>query len=524
VAGDDAVALDVAWRYRGAWRSAVIDRARIADARGLVGLAGQGFPITSASAGDVVRYLAAFESANRDYLPKILASRACGWCDDGRSFLWGTTAIGTDTRLQVDAGTASYARHFRAAGTLDGWRAAWDAAQPYPRVVLGVYASLAPMVLGMVPEASGFVVDWWGRTTGGKTTTLRLAASVWGCRRLVASWDTTGVGVERYAALAWCLPLILDDTKRAKDKEALAGMVYLVTGTQGRIRGSQDGGLRHTVDLRTVLLSTGEQAVTSYTEEAGARARTLSIEGLPFGVDSPAAREAGDLIDVATLDHHGHVGPAVVAYAIAHRESWPYWLARWRAVRDTYGAATGPAARAGQYLATLTIAAELAEAACGLTVHAGALAEAVRHAGASTASADVALAALRVTLDWTTAHAGCVHVPGSGPPPPRCIALLRRDDGVTILALNPREWAEAMERSGYSVPDVRAEWERRGWARLSQVRLGGRTEAHPRWLRLSPDCPLVAETYPDLPHPRRVEHREDADADGQIAEFRERYR
>lgn len=50
-----------------------------------------------------------------------------------------------------------------------------------PSLWLAIYAALLPPLMGLCPEIPGFTVDWSGTTSHGKTTALRLAASVWGC-------------------------------------------------------------------------------------------------------------------------------------------------------------------------------------------------------------------------------------------------------------------------------------------------------------------------------------------------------
>lgn len=490
LADGDSVSLDLAWRYRGSWRRAVVDRRVVADARAIVALAGQGFPVTSTSASDVVRYLAGYEAANREWLPLSRASRSIGWVGSS-SFLWGPVALGEPVRLHADEGTSSHARAYTDRGTLGGWMGMWTDTQPYPRVALAVYAALAPVVLGVVRDASGFVVDWAGRTSGGKSTALRLAASVWGAPALIQTWNTTAAGMERYAALHHCLPVITDDTQHARhDKERVANLIYLVTGTKGRLRASVDG-LRASHELRTVLLSTGESPATSFTEEAGARARTLTLIGMPMGPDHPEARRASERIEVGTGEHFGHVGPAFVRWLLDHPDRWPGIVERWRALRETHARESGPAGRAANYLATLTVAAELAEESVGLVVRRAALDEARACADASVDGADRALSAVHDMLAWLGSLSGSVYVAGSQQSPPReCVAVVQSTGRLVVNPVSLRDW---LRKQGHDPAGILTEWDRRGWTEHASTRAGGRSSPKFNGIRFTAACQPVSE-------------------------------
>jgi uncharacterized protein (DUF927 family) len=109
-------------------------------------------------------------------------------------------------------------------GTWEGWLAAVEAARPFPVVWLPLYAALVPPLMRFLPTLPNFILDLCGSTSQGKTTSLRLAASAWGSPDerdggLVRSWDNTRVWIERTAAFLGHLPLLLDDTKRARRAE-----------------------------------------------------------------------------------------------------------------------------------------------------------------------------------------------------------------------------------------------------------------------------------------------------------------
>lgn len=469
--------LEVAFDAGGRWARRVIPRDVAADARRIVPLAIDGLPVDSTTSGRLVAYLSAAEAHLVDVVPEVVAASSLGWVPGTRRFLWGATGIGEgpEVSLVTASGTEAHVAGFRRAGELARWVALLEACRPYPRIVLAVYAAASTCLLGIVPDAPGYVVDWSGETSAGKTTALLLGASVWGRPAdLVQTWDTTRTGVERLAALYRHLPTILDDTKQARDPEAVSGVVYQITGTRGRLRASVDG-LRATPALRTVLLSTGEAPVTSATQDAGARARVLSIRGSTFGVVSADARRVAERVAIEVLEHHGHLGPELVAW-LARRP--PAGLVeRWRAYRgDVELDASGAAGRASAYLATLRLVAHVIEAAIGWRVDEAALAEARRWAGVSILDADRPLAALVDVLDWIDANPGQV-ARGSSAELRELLAYAPGGESgaPTRLGIAWARVADRLSRAGYDPAQLRRQWTDRGWITSArwQPRIGG---------------------------------------------------
>ena len=247
--------LDLAWPtpYGTTWERRTVPRAIVADRRGLCGLAGFGAPVTSGNAAQLVSFEAAFEAVNADRLAPRQVVERMGWVDLGagaRAFVVGREVLGADgdpIELRPLDGADDVIAGWRTAGTLAEWRAAVEPAiAAYPVAGLLYLAALAsPLLepLGLAP----FMVDVAGETSHGKSTVLRLAASVWGDPAdgagVFGSWGATEAGLERTAATVGHLPLLLDDTQRAGGQRAadLARMLYLLASGQGKRRGSPDG-------------------------------------------------------------------------------------------------------------------------------------------------------------------------------------------------------------------------------------------------------------------------------------------
>lgn len=470
---------DLVWRNPGGagWTSRTYPRATLADSRALVRTARDGVPVDSTTAGALVRYLTAYEALNGERMPLAHCSSAMGWQgkEGALGFNWGTQCIGGEVRLQADGGKAQHASGYCSSGSLEEWRTeVWRRVEAYPRVVLGIYASLAPLVLGIVSNAPGFVIDWSGRSTGGKTTTLRVAASVWGDpARLIKSWSATTAAIEHLASFSAHLPTILDDTKEAKtNPDKVVRAVYQVTGTASKLRAHPDG-LRETASFRTVLLSTGEVPITSFGTDTGAAARVLPIRGFPFsGTSDDRSRQTADALNAATLEYYGTVGPAVVRYLLANRAGWEGLRILWESYREEVSSASaGPfVGRAAPYVASIRLAAELMQEATGVKAHAEALQLVLECALEGASTAERHRAALRDLWDYLGSRPD-LHDAREEERSSREV-MVRWDQGPpAVIARSLRRW---LDREGYQL-DVVEEWARLG---LLKVAPDGRT-THP---------------------------------------------
>lgn len=409
--------VELAWMRDGQWRRHRVARMVIADHTQLLDLAAKGAPVTSQNARALVEYLAEFESVNLDALTPRRLTRRMGWQSDG--FVWGQQWIGADSdpvTLADDLDDGKLVSGFASRGTLEGWRDAVSKVSGHPQPMLAIYAALASAML-LPLDADNFVVDWSNPTSTGKTTLLRVAASVWGRpdeRGLLYSWNSTKVALERMAGLCGDLPLILDDTKKG-NPDQLNTMVYQYSGGHGRGRGSKTG-LQKTATWRGVMLSTGENQIANYSKgDGGAHARVLSIWSLPFGEPDESSRELVNRLKEQLLDHHGHAGAVWVRFINDHRDQWPHWRERYVELRRELAAmdpSSGVADRLASYMAVIALTAELATPVLQLPCDSRSsgdprqvIDEVMRLILPGVSEADRALAALEHIVSWATENA-----------------------------------------------------------------------------------------------------------------------
>lgn len=458
----------------------------IATTTNLVTLAAYGAPVTSANASALVPFLDTVKHLNADILPHRTIVGRMGWVGAPRS---SSGFVVGDETFGVPDGSVEVRPMDGAGGMLAGWapggsvgewsEAVAEVLARYPVVGVMYLAALASPLVAAV-GIDGFVVDLAGETSHGKSTALRLAASVWGDPRegagVFQTWDGTATAIERIAATVGNLPLLLDETKRAGGSRArdTAGIVYGLASGQGKLRAKPDG-MRNVSTWHLVVLSTGEAPLTGMSQDAGTRGRVLSLTELPFGEKSDRGARVTRRLVEAVGAHHGHAG-RVLAEWLATEADLDAVTARYREIRAAWeaGSGGGVGSRLAGCAAALELAAVIAEE-LGLPVPepepvAAVLRLCIRRGAME---ADRPRAALVDLLSWVAANPGRVVGLKSREeedPPGGWLGKVDRDGGYSLVGVFARERLEAM---GHDVDNVTRAWALRGW-------LDGDSSSHTR--------------------------------------------
>ena len=364
--------LQAIWRGPAGWCSRVVNRRTLMDTSKLIILADVEAPVSSMNLANLVSYLADFEAENRHRLPSLRSTPRMGWQPGGgfllpESYYAGAEESDQQLVLTPPSGFESMSQGWRMAGTWEQWLEAASLISPYPHMHVAIYASVAAPLM-KVFRLPGFVVDFSGETSGGKTTALRCAASVWGkpsenYPTAMYSWDATKVWIERTAGYLQNLPLLLDETKRAKHNGIVRDVIYDFCQGQGRGRGAVDG-TRYTESWQSILISTGEGAATDFSEDAGTRARVLSLKGKPLGSDPSVGGQVSEEVQAILADNHGHLGRKVIEYLVANAPRTNEIVSVFNEARDKYArvAVTAVGRRHAAHLAALEVAAGITRA------------------------------------------------------------------------------------------------------------------------------------------------------------------
>ena len=306
----------------------VADRALHGDLPALCGsLADHGLRIDPARQAHLRGYLAAVRVKRR----ATIVERT-GWHEiSGRNvFVLPDETIGLrgGERVILDAARGPY----EARGILEDWRGgAAKLASGHVVLVLEISAALAGPLLGLAGYEGGGV-HIRGLSSTGKTTALRLAASVWGrgdTPGFVRTWRATANGLEGAAAGATDSALILDELGQVEARE-FAAAAYMLANGAGKSRAHRDGALRDPRAWRLMFLSSGEVSLEAkLIEERGRNPRAGQLVRM---LDTPAKRafgvfdNAGPKGDAAALakacslaavSAYGTAGPEFVRRLIA---------------------------------------------------------------------------------------------------------------------------------------------------------------------------------------------------------------
>ena len=163
---------------------------------------------------------------------------------------------------------------FEVAGNLDSWRDSVGAlATGNTRLVFAVSVAFAGTLTSIVGEDSGGF-HLRGKSSTGKSTASKAAASVWGDPlSYMRSWRATSNGLEGMAALHNDGCLILDELSACDPKQA-GETTYMLANGQGKARANQRGAARASQRWRLLFLSNGEVSLSALMAQADRRVNT----------------------------------------------------------------------------------------------------------------------------------------------------------------------------------------------------------------------------------------------------------
>lgn len=228
---------------------------------------------------------------------------------------------------------------FRCKGTLENWRATVSRWAIFnSRLIFSISIALAGPLLDLVGEdGGGFNLK--GPSRVGKTTALRIAASVWGGDSLqgssafIKSWRSTGNGLEGVATQYSDAFLPLDEMGQVDAKD-IGDVAYMLANGSGKSRAGRDGSARTPARWRVLFLSTGEVGLQDKNIEAkvntkaGQIVRLIDVQadaGKGFGLYEDLHGELSpdifaDLLRQACKENFGVAGIAWLEWIIDHLE------------------------------------------------------------------------------------------------------------------------------------------------------------------------------------------------------------
>lgn len=231
-----------------------------------------------------------------------------GW--HGTVYVTSNRSIGQSDEIIVFQNTHALEPALSTSGTAEEWRNSVGAlAVGNSRLIFGLSAAFAGPIMDLVKEDSGGFHFRGGSSTG-KTTILKVAASVWGNPSTYPrAWRATVNGLEGLAAMHSDGVLILDELSQMDPQEA-GDAAYLLANGRGKARASKTGAARTSAHWRLIFLSAGEESLPNLMMRAGKSVNVgQEIRLADIGSDAGAGYGAFEEL-------HDHVGSAAFALAV----------------------------------------------------------------------------------------------------------------------------------------------------------------------------------------------------------------
>ncbi|WP_322528691.1 DUF927 domain-containing protein [Salinicola sp. LHM] len=251
---------------------------------------------------DLISYLQGFAGSERARLVDRL-----GW--HGEAYLLPSGSIGQSGEALEFVNHGAELPAIETAGTLADWQQHIGALCPgNDRLVLCVCAALAgPLLRVLGLESGGFHL--YGDSSGGKTTHLQAAVSVYGAPKLVRSWRSTDNALESIAAAHSDGLLALDEIGMCSPR-IIGETVYMLGNGTGKARANDRGNGKPVRHWRLLFLSTGEKTLEQHMDEANQMHRT-GMDMRMLGVPADAGAGMGLFQEL-----HGLAGPDKLSDAL----------------------------------------------------------------------------------------------------------------------------------------------------------------------------------------------------------------
>lgn len=175
-------------------------------------------------------------------------------------------------------------------GTLDQWKdKIGRLCVGNSRLLFAASMAFAGPLLAWASGTDGGGVHFMGDSSCGKTTALKVGASVCGGRDYLQRWRATDNGIESMAAQHSDALLCLDELAQL-DPRVAGESAYMLANGQGKQRAGRTGAARPRLTWRLLFLSAGEIGLAEHMTEGNKRARAGQELRM---IDLPADAGAG---------------------------------------------------------------------------------------------------------------------------------------------------------------------------------------------------------------------------------------
>lgn len=254
-----------------------------------------------------------------------------GWVNG--AYVLPSGAVGNSEEHFVFQSPAIIEPAFETSGTLTQWQeSVCKYAKGNSRLMFAISSMFAPTLLDLAGEDGGGF-HLLGGSSNGKTTTLRIASSVWGSpARYPRTWRATSSGLEGLATVHNDCALVLDEISQMDQSDA-GNAAYMLANGEGRLRAGRTGAAKKVARWKLIFLSSGEDSVETLLTKAGKQPmagqeiRLANIaadagSGLGtfeflHGFDTPSS--FAESLKESAIKHHGSAGIAWLEYVVSNR-------------------------------------------------------------------------------------------------------------------------------------------------------------------------------------------------------------
>ena len=304
--------IEIAFYRDAAWQKEIMQRSTLFQTRTITQLADTGITVTSENSKLLVQYLGGLEAENMDILPLQKSVSQMGWYS--KYFI--PFINNKDYILDVDRNSQKWVNAYREHGTLEDWVKNISPYRENSVFRFELAASFAAPLLKLMNHRT-FFVHIWGDSRSGKTAVLKAALSVWGePEELMTSFNATKVGLERIAGFFNDLPLGIDEKQVASKQKFVEQLVYMLSSGFSKLRGTKTGGLQDMKSWRSIILTTGEEPLTTGSSQTGIATRALEINGRPFSEEKDARK-----MHEMTAETFGTAGPEFLRHLITENSN-----------------------------------------------------------------------------------------------------------------------------------------------------------------------------------------------------------
>lgn len=312
--------IEFVYRAYGKWlRGSVLERS-LRDARKALDALPAGAPIDSNCARDQVQWCSDFLRVNQSLIEKRHVLGRTGWF--GAGFSLGADVLGRDdVRCELPESGPSVSVAFKPRGELEGHREAIKQAfDTDPICAMAILGALGAPLLRKL-GAPNFTMHFFGDSSRGKTSMLKIAASVYGdpeSAAWVSSGNTTMVAMEQRAQMLTDMPFFMDELG-AGDLRQMEQRMYMMGSGVGRSRANKMLEVRKMTVFHGILMSSGELEIVAQNSATGAQVRALQLHVRGFGeLDGFEI----DALRVRCAANAAHLGRDWLQIWVSERDEW----------------------------------------------------------------------------------------------------------------------------------------------------------------------------------------------------------